>query len=1484
MFLSARFLFAQTGEMQFVQTDVEARNKYRIENITVSDGLHHNNIYDVLQDSLGFLWLASGNGLQKYDGYTFSLYHPNPADSTFEAVYGLYEDQQQNLWIQSATGLSSYQRETDDFVAYHFVNSDGDTIPYQVMSVAEDLNGTVWAWIDYEGLFKIDWDTNSFQPQKKINEWFRETAKQVILKETSRKGIYETSITFSSGHHGRRLRYKYAVRRKNGSLEWEPNPNPAVKNGNREIILAGDSLNLPIVAFNSGLKIDQEILPGPRSTYVRFSVNMTLLDTPLSKGDEVQIRGDVPPLRWRDEFWVNFILFDSENQLWIGTDNIGLFRLNPETGEYINFVRNTRIPGAISSNTITAGILDRDGDLWFGSDYGLNKYDPDTQAFEKYFVDPLNILTAINGAHRIEEDEQGNIWTQSHLDAGISNFNKKTEEFTHYSPGFGQWFSSITADRSGIVWLGNEFRGLFKLNPGAKKFSTFSIRKDGQDVLQGNSIYALYEDRVGDIWIGGHLDGLYRYNPQTGEARLYTVDAANEWSNTINYIFQDRKGAFWIGKAVGLNRFDPETGRFESIKPIPDISSAFDLTSYIYEDVDGLLWVLTRRGCLVHLNPDTHEAEFFTVFGNSDRDGQIEFCDLIEDPRGFFWIAAGNNMGLYKFDLFKKEFSIVEKIGKVNISSICLGENGILWCGTVGQGLIRYDSNADTKVVLTEKDGLLSSSIMGLEADDSGNLWLGSSKGLSRYNPQTGIFKHYFKEDGFLTDEFSYQASTKGKDGELIFGSMHGVVAFYPDSIKDSGYIPPVVVTDFRINNTGVSIGKDSPLKKHISVSDEITLTHDQNDISITFAALDYSHPERNQYTFFLENFEEDWRPPGLERTAYYTNLDPGDYVFRVKGTNGDDVWNDEGASVKITILPPWWQTGWAYTLYAVLFLLTLYGLRRFELKRVQLRNELEKWSFESRKLKEVDELKSRFFANISHEFRTPLTLILGPLERLLGEDFPDSAKKQFSLMKRNAQRLRQLINQLLDLSKVEAGKMKLAAKPGDIVSIVRTMVLSFSSLADRKGIELVFDSSQERIATYFDQEKLENIISNLLSNALKFTPEGGKISVQLALSDNKSSGIKSITDHCLLIIVEDTGPGIPETQREKIFDRFYQLDGSRTREQEGTGIGLALTKEFVELHHGEIRVDSEVGNGAIFTVTLPLGRDHLSYEEIAEPDRIEETRESAKPEEIFAEDSDYPEDGKDGSRQAVVLIVEDNHDMRYYVCECLADGYDLLQAENGESGLEMAIAKMPDLVISDIMMPVMDGLEFCEKLKADIRTSHIPVILLTARASGESKVEGLETGADDYLIKPFDVKELQVRVRNLIAQRQQLRERFQKEVILGSGQIEISSADEKFLEKVTQIVQTYMVDPDFSIAIFAREAGLSRMQLHRKLQALTGLSASRFIRTLRLKQAAELLKQQTGNISEIAFQVGFNSLSHFNRSFREQFNKSPSEYNSNPQ
>ena len=711
----------------------------------------------------------------------------------------------------------------------------------------------------------------------------------------------------------------------------------------------------------------------------------------------------------------------------------------------------------------------------------------------------------------------------------------------------------------------------------------------------------------------------------------------------------------------------------------------------------------------------------------------------------------------------------------------------------------------------------------------------------------------------------------------MFFGGTKGITVFHPNKMKKNKRIPTIVLTDFQVFNKSLVIGNNSIINKHISEITEVKLSYMQSVFSFEFAALDYHNPQKNKYMYKMEGVDPEWVHTGAARRfATYTNLAPGKYIFKVKGSNNDGVWNEKGTSIKVIILPPWWQTNLAYFIYAVLIGLIIYFTWLFQIKRIQIRHQLEMEHIQAEKYQEIDRLKSQFFANISHEFRTPLTLILAPVEQLISKTLKGSVEEGYITIRSNAKKLLRLVNQLLSLSKLEAGQMKLQVSEQDIIPVFRRIINLFTSLADRKNIDLNF-TSPKSLLICFDEEKIDTILNNLLSNAFKFTPEAGSVEVAAilnplpqALSHTKggTSGVK--------ITVSNTGAHIQENLLNKIFDRFYQVESNN--HIEGTGIGLSLTKDLVELHHGEITAESIAGGKTTFTILIPTAKGSYASEEI-----VELKNEKIESEEIFPEIKS-PEVGKDvdntvNNELPKLLLVEDNEEVRNYLRKNLQEKYNIIEASNGKLGFQQAKKELPALIISDIMMPEMDGFEFCEKIKSEIITSHIPVILLTARATREDRVEGLKIGADDYLPKPFDLEELFVRIENLIQLRKDLKQRFLKEALFGIDKISSLPPEKELIEKITQVINQNIDNEDYTIDDFAKDIAMSRTQLFRKIKDWTNLTPHEFIQLCRLKKAAEILKDKSFNVTEVAFTVGFKTASHFIRSFKRQFGKTPKEY-----
>jgi signal transduction histidine kinase/DNA-binding response OmpR family regulator len=935
--------------------------------------------------------------------------------------------------------------------------------------------------------------------------------------------------------------------------------------------------------------------------------------------------------------------------------------------------------------------------------------------------------------------------------------------------------------------------------------------------------------------------------------------------------------------------------------------SGFYGIEHLFEDAERRLWVapLRKHALQYYDRAENRMIRLVDIPSSTDR---LPERAVIRHQTGTDTLWAIGSSGVYRINLPFRKISdnevfpaevfkcrLKEKDGKSfepkSVTSTYMDGYGDLWIGSMGKGLYRIKGirnpgskeNEFSVNTYTTLQGLPGNQVLSILPDGKGNLWMGTDNGLTKFNVLSETFTNYYIRHGLPVNEFIYKSAAIDEDGEMYFGTLDGLISFYPDSIEINRNIPPVRITDMKINNQLMQPGNNIELKNAITFTDTIKLNYNHDNLSIEYAILNYDNPELNQYRYMLEGFNDNWIYAGNRTIAEFTNLGPGRYIFRVQGSNNDGIWNEEGASLQITITPPPWQTWYAYLLYGLFMAGIILWYSRYQRNRAKLRMAVEVEKIEKEKIQEIDQMKSRFFANISHEFRTPLTLILGPLEKLYTKK---SGETPFSrdlvvLMRRNARRLLRLINQLLDISKLETGKITLQVSEKDIIYFIRTLVLSFLSLAESKKINFEYDLPDSTQRVYYDQDKLEKILTNLISNAFKFTPALGRvrINVQFVTSHDQ------VGPHTIEIKVSDSGKGIPQDQIEKIFDRFYQVSDSDTREQEGSGIGLALTKEMVDLYRGELRVESTEGTGSIFTVRLPVSKEQFNPEEIvithekADLGPFQSDLEPDEPEEAAEAATAMYQTPRKSETDPVILIVEDNVDLMNYISSNLGYSYQILMAGNGRQGLDRAIESIPDLVISDVMMPDMDGIEMCRQLKQNDRTNHIPVILLTAKADSQSKMEGLKTGADDYIIKPFNEEELQVRVTNLINQRQKLRDKFIQTYIMEPDVESQISPQDKLLQEIMDILNHNLDKAEFSISQMSWELNMSRSQLYRKVSALTGLSPTDLLRSIRLRTAASLFKSGHDNVSQVMHQVGFSNHSYFAKCFKEQYQVNPSEY-----
>jgi signal transduction histidine kinase/ligand-binding sensor domain-containing protein/DNA-binding response OmpR family regulator len=1372
-------------------------NEVKFEHLSIEPG----DVADILQDSEGYLWFSTSNGLKKYDGYNFTTYQHDPEDSTTLSenfLNTIWEDKEGIIWIgTSEGGLSKFDRSKDQFIHFKpFQYKDVTDKLGHVTAINEDSHGTLWLGHDGGKLTRFDKKAGNFSPH--------DFSHMLATPADTNLGI---------------ARYISKIIKDHAGNLWIANNKIGIHRLNDTGDMASRGFPLSFTHFRK-----HPVGKNPFSSYL-----------------------------------IRSIYQDYAGMIWLCTAN-GLNRLNPASGEVSYFFHDPTQANSISHNDVTDVVEDQQGNLWIATLNGLNRLNKERTEFTAYFQDPANPNSlSSNDIRSLYIDRTGIIWVIT--TAGIDKIYPNLKPFFLYRhiPFTTNSLSHnivrcIWEDKSGIIWVATIGGGLNAFDRRSGNFTHYQHNSKNPKSLPNDVVSSVMEDRDGNLWVAtakrmrGTLSIL---NRQTGEFTHYGGDSAlypNLGNYAIRYMYEDHQGIIWLGHTNGMSSFDRKTR----------------LVTHFSQDAT---------------NPDDISGETYIIK---------------EDSRGNLWVGTNDNTlhmferNTRKFIHYKPDKNTPGSISSGNVRSIYEDSLGMLWFGTVGGGLCRFDYKTETFTAFTEKQGLPGHSVFSIQPDNDGNLWLGTNNGLSKFNLSTFSFTNYDINDGLQSNLFAMSGketggSFKGKDGTLYFGGINGLNIFNPRHIQINKNIPPIVITHFKLFDKLLP-GTDELKEAH--------LAYQENFFSFEFAALNYINTQKNQYAYKLEGIDKDWIYSGTRRYVSYTNLNPGTYTFWVKGSNNDGVWNEQGDSMKITIYPPWWRTFWAYALYALVLVCITYGSYQYLLTKERLKHDLKLKELEATKLQEVDEMKSRFFTNISHEFRTPLTLILGPVHQMLSQVLEErQVRKNHELIYANAQRLLELINQLLDLSKLEAGNMPLKTQKANIVRKIRTLLSSFSSLAESQNITLSFQASPEKIYIFFDHDKLEKIINNLLSNAFKFTPYGGKITIRVAAPVSRpASGIKEkVTQKYMQeyveIRVEDTGRGIPPEQLTKIFDRFYQVDASSTREQDGTGIGLALTKELVDLHTGEIKAESELGKGTIFTLFLPLTVDFEKESQGTESFVLEK--------EVCGEKLKQQTDSIDRDiinpslelttlslekRKPLpqLLVVEDNLDVASYIKDTFEGIYTVLEAHNGHEGLHLAIEYIPDLVISDLMMPLMDGVELCTQLKTREATSHIPFILLTAKATIESKLIGLETGADDYITKPFHADELIVRVKNLIEGRKKLRERYGRELTFLPA---VSSVDEKFIGKVLTIMEANISNVDFDVEAFGREIGMSRMQLHRKLTALTNQSPGEFIRTFRLKRAEFLLCKNYGNISDIAFSVGFSSLTYFTKCFKDQYGQTPSEY-----
>lgn len=1387
--------------------------EYEIESLNLESGLTSDAVRAILKDDQGFMWFGTWQGLVRYDGYTYKTYK-------YEA------DNPRSLSENS------------------------------IYAMCMDHDGNIWVGTSF-GLNKFDPEKNSF------TRYFANP---------------DDSTTISSN---------YIL-----------------------TLFVDSSGTLWCGTYDNGLnRFDEET-----NTFQRYVI-------------EPGSKKDLPINR------ILAIYEDRNGTIWIGSWYNGLSKFDRERGEFTSVPIDPLDPWN-DCNKITDILEDKKGNFLITTFDGLYSLDREKGMFNRFLYDTKSVDTPDWQVFTsIEEDHEGGFWLRANdrlyrYDSEFRNVYKSTSEITRKI--YSVWVNTkpLLVENNGTVWYSLHWHGIVKLLVKDKIFSHYPLSQHGIDNASFRSFVVENEDI---IWVGT-TNGITRIDRKNGRFDVYypyPVKDKSSRNNMVHDMLMDKSGIIWAATRFGLVRLlELEGGnvKFEYYQLYDPKNKEVKILGsnnigYLFEDRDGRLFCnFWNYECFLF---DKENKRFIKILNPKHPSGAMEWI-IQQDETGSFW--AGGNRGLYRFIIpnveneknelmatHVREYPINEinpnNIPKRNpINAIHNDTEGNILVGTdmglykiaLGRNgqMNKIDSTSTTPVI---KIGLSNEVVTLIEKDRIGNLWLGTQNGITRIDSQTGRLRKYNRSDGLETLDI-FSKSYYSSWGEMFMGADVGFITFYPERIRENQIPPPVKITHIGLFNKPLEVGEDSPLKSPVALAEEIELSHKQNSLSFEYAALNYIHSDRNQYKYKMEGLDQDWIDAGIRRYVDYHGLQPGTYAFKVRGSNNDGKWNLEGASLKITINPPWWKTYYAYTGYVLVLLLSVLGyikLRTRQLKQLNLDLELKvvartaeieehqreiehqkrKVEEKNARIQELDQIKTKFFANVSHEFRTPLSLIQGPINEVLEKPglSKDQKQSRLKMALRNSGRLLNLVNQLLDISKLENKKMKIKLVEQDVFDNIRRISGSFLSLAESKGIIFNRHISQSKKLTWYDAESLEKILNNLLSNAFKYSEEAGVVSIHARTKDAQGQ-----TPDILEVIVSDQGQGISPENMDKIFDRFYRASDMKKASGIGTGIGLALTRDLVHLNHGEISVESKPGEGSTFTVHIPLGKDHLPSDEylISQNNRIPEgQKEHLVHQEL---ENDVPLNDKSKEEKPILLIVEDNPDIRTHIRNNFEDEFLTLEAVDGKAGLKKARETIPDLIITDLMMPRMDGQEMCKQIKEDECTSHIPVVMLTAKATMEDKMEGLESGADDYIAKPFQIPELKVRVKNLIEQRKKLRERFSREIAIEPSDITVNSYDEEFLKKAIQVVEDNIQDESFSIEHLQKELHMSHSSLYRKLLSLTNQSPSCFIRTIRIKRGAQLIKQHYGNIAKICYEVGFSNPSYFSRCFKELFGVSPLEYSKN--
>lgn len=1242
---------------------------------------------------------------------------------------------------------------------------------------------------------------------------------------------------------------------------------------------------------------------------------------------------------------VNSIIQDNQGNLIIGTYGFGLFKLQKEKPEIIRIATELLQKNDFQISSLSKT---NSGQIYVGSNYGLFSIDNHYQASQvyqdKFNKSPISVAieslqldkrgflwigTTSNGLMRLKPDidnYQFNTFpiTQNKIlsliavepnfifcgteNDGLIIVNEKGavyQKYLHNKKNDQSLKSnsiwSLYKDNEGIIWLGYYNKGLGTFNEPTNKFKSIQALSNNENSLQASTVTSVVKDELGRIWMSSEGGGVDIFDLSSNRITQVNNENQNYYAgldaNDIQTIFIDSDHNMWLGSwSNGIYLLKNGDDQFTNFNKSNTSGLKSNRVLSFSEDSVGRIWIGTFERGLHYYSPTEQEFFHFNVKASDGSSLNRAFIrKVLVDSDNSLWI--GTISGLYRLELNKENANrLIAMRGQMmkdekNHSSVDLilsiyeSNDKTIWIGTDGAGLFSFDKRTSSFINYDSFPNMNEKSVRAIITDNENNLWISGGSGLTKLDFKNRKSTNFTQVDGLLSNEFRNNAVYRDNRGYLYFGNYEGMNYFNPEQVIEIENDPHLFLTDFKLFNQSVGPNEEnSPLSKVISQTEQLSLNYDQSVFTIEYVGIDYKDSRRNEYAYYLEGFENDWNYVGNNTSATYTNLATGDYVFKLKSVNKNEDYQSKILELNITVLPPWWKTYFAYTLYVVLLGLFMFLIARMYRNRLKSKQAVILEREKADQIEKLNNKKLQFFTNISHEFRTPLTLIINPLEDILKnnpESLPVSVYNKLKTIHKSSDRLARLINELMDFNTLKFNTVSLQISEIGIVEFVRGIVNYFAEEASLRQIKISIESTDEKLMDWLDPNMFEKIMFNLISNAIKFTPDGGTIKVRIREAGKVGTATflpktDPITAEYYTISVEDTGTGLDKKNLSKIFDRFYQVNNLNKAYYGSTGIGLEVVKEFVELNKGKIEVESTLNQGTTFTITFPKGKYMFEEDDLSQkPFNKEDFIKNLEVPSIVKEESNTNEDTV--KKDHTVLIVEDNNELRTYLQNELKATYKVIAAENGKKGYELALSKLPDIIITDVIMPEMNGLELCKNIKSNIKISHIPIMMLSAKAMVSHKLEGIDSGADIYLSKPFDMDILKSSLSQLIKSRQLIFNNLYTGIIK-EGTQNTTTVDLKFIQKILLIINDNISNSELNVDFLASKIFLSRSQLYRKIKTLTGVSVNEFIRNVRLEKAKNMIDEGDDNINEISYKVGFTSPSYFTKCFKIKYGHVPTQ------